>query len=251
MPRRRRVLLALALATSLSIVPAPKPARADLLGADVAQLAAILAELLSQGLQLASQLEQLQTQVRYTEQTLRQLDPSSLSGLVNTFNTLRWNYQSLAGQVQTISFTANHVQSDFNRLFPKDKSAWRSVRSSDFDGYYTGWQTEISNSSLVAMSAQTQIDLLKRQNDVMMDILRQSQGANGELRQLQLINQSLAKIHDRLGTVVEVLATSQRVTAALAASTSGQNLMIRESKQRRLDGYTDRGRPSRVLNRLP
>jgi conjugal transfer/entry exclusion protein len=110
---------------------------------------------------------------------------------------------------------------------------------------------ERRDDALVAMSAQTQIDLLKRQNDVMMDILRQSQGANGELRQLQLINQSLAKIHDRLGTVVEVLATSQRVTAALAASASGQNLMIRESKQRRLDGYTNRGRPSRVLNRLP
>jgi P-type conjugative transfer protein TrbJ len=251
MSHRRRTVLVAVLSAFLFASAPPKMARADLFGGDLAELAAILAELLSQGLAIASQLEQLQTQVRYTEQTLRQLDPTSFRGLLNTFNTLRWNYQSLAGQVQTISFTANHVQSDFNRLFPKDKDAWRGARSSDFDRYYTGWQTEISNSSLVAMSAQTQIDLLRRQNDVMTDILRQSQGANGELRQLQLINQSLAKIHDRLGTVVEVLATSQRVTAALAASTSGQNLMIRESKQRRLDGYTDRGRPSRVLNRLP
>jgi P-type conjugative transfer protein TrbJ len=250
MSHRRHTVVVAALAVAILAV-APNVGRADPFGGEVAQLAAILSELLSQGVQLANQLQQLQAEVRYTEQTLQQLDPTSFSNLLNTFNTLRWNYQSLAGQVQTISFTATHVQSDFTRLFPKDKNAWRGAPSSAFDGYYTGWQTEISNSSLVAMSAQTQIDLLQRQNDVMMGILRQSQGANGELRQLQLINQSLAKIHDRLGTVVEVLATGQRVTAALAAATSGQNLMLRESKQRRLDGYTNRGRPSRVLNRLP
>ena len=251
MLRGRRTLVALVLAVSLSAAPPSKTARADLFGADVAQLAAILAELITQGLTMVNQLQQLQTQVRYTEQTLRQLDSTSFSGLVNSFNTLRWNYQSLAGQVQTIRFAASHVQSDFNRLFPKDRTAWRNVPSAEFGTRYGSWQTEISNSSLVAMSAQAQIDMLKRQNDVMMDILRQSQGANGELRQLQLINQSLAKIHDRLGTVVEVLATGQRVTAALAASGAGERMMIRESKQRRLEGYTNRGRPSRVLNRLP
>ena len=251
MSHRRRNALAAVVVASLMMFPVPRAARADLFGGDVAELAAMLAELISQGINMANQLEQLQAEVRYTEQTLRQLDPTSLSGLVNTFNTLRWNYQSLASQVQTISFTANHVQADFNRLFPKDKAAWRRVNASDFDSHYASWQTEISNSSLVAMSAQTQIDLLKKQNDVMMDILRQSQGANGELRQLQLINQSLAKIHDRLGTVVEVLATGQRVTAALAATMSGEKMMIRESKQRRLEGYTNRGKPARVLNRLP
>lgn len=251
MSRRRRPVLCVVLAIALSTVPSSKTARADLFGGDVAELAAILVELIAQGLTMVYQLQQLEAQVRYTEQTLRQLDPTSFSGLVNSFNSLRWNYQSLVGQVQTIRFSANHVQSDFNRLFPKDRTAWRNVPSADFDRRYASWQTEISNSSLVAMSAQTQIDLLKRQNDVMMDILRQSQGANGELRQLQLINQSLGKIHDRLGTVVEVLATGQRVTAALAASGAGERMMIRESKQRRLEGYTNRGRPSRVLNRLP
>jgi P-type conjugative transfer protein TrbJ len=248
---RRRTGLVFVLAASLVMFAASKSARADLFGGDVAELAAILAEIISQGITLANQLEQLQSEVRYTEQTLRQLDPTSLSGLLNTFDTLRWNYQSLVGQVQTIAFTANHVQADFNRLFPKDKAAWRRVNASDFDGHYASWQTEISNSSLVAMNAQTQIDLVKRQNDVMMGILRQSQGANGELRQLQLINQSLAKIHDRLGTVVEVLATGQRVTAALAATMSGEKMMIREGKQRRLEGYTSRGKPARVLNKLP
>jgi P-type conjugative transfer protein TrbJ len=251
MSHRRRTLLVAVLAASLMTFPGSRAARADLFGGDVAELAAMLAELISQGINMANQLEQLQAQVRYTEQTLRQLDPSSLSGLVNTFNTLRWNYQSLASQVQTISFTANHVQADFKRLFPKDKTAWRNVNAADFDSRYASWQTEISNSSLVAMSAQTQIDLLKKQNDVMMDILRQSQGANGELRQLQLINQSLAKIHDRLGAVVEVLATGQRVTAALAATMSGEKMMIRESKQRRIEGYTNRGKPARVLTKLP
>jgi conjugal transfer/entry exclusion protein len=85
----------------------------------------------------------------------------------------------------------------------------------------------------------------------MIDILKQSQGAQGALEQLQLVNQSLAKIHDRLGTVIEVLATGQRVTSSLAASGANERLMTREGKLRRLEGYTNRGAPSRVLPKLP
>jgi P-type conjugative transfer protein TrbJ len=247
----RRPVAALLLATVLTIgAPAPK-ARADLFGADVAELAAILAELLVQGLTLFEQLNSLKSQVQYAEQNLRQLDPSSLRSLLDRFNTLKWSYHSVKGQAEAIGFTAQRVQQDFDRLFPGDKAKWRSVNHAQFDSYYTSWQAQISNSSAMAMSAQTQIDLLKRQNDGMIDILRQSQASDGALTQLQLINQSLAKIHDRLGTVIDVLATGLRVTSSLAATGANEKLMGRESKLRRIDGYTNRGRPPKILKKLP
>jgi P-type conjugative transfer protein TrbJ len=241
-PHRRIAILALVLL--FSPLSHQRQAHADLFGGDVAELASILAELVSQGLQLANQLDQLQNQVRYAEQNLRRLDPSSLTGLINTFNTLRWTYQSVQAQAQALGFTSAAVQNDFNRLFPSSKDKWHSVNPSQFDSYYTTWQTQISSSSAVAMSAQTQIDLLKRQNDTMVDILRQSQAADGALKQLQLVNQSLAKIHD-------VLATGARVSSSVAAAGANERLMGRESKLRRLDGYTNRGRPPQLLNKLP
>src|SRR4029077_3223092 len=105
MHRRRRIVRVAALVVALITLPPSKGSRADLFGGDVAELAAILAPLISQGITMANQLQQLQAEVRYTEQTLKQLDPTSFSGLLNAFETLRWNYQSLVGQVQTIAFT--------------------------------------------------------------------------------------------------------------------------------------------------
>jgi hypothetical protein len=42
-----------------------------------------------------------------------------------------------------------------------------------------------------------------------------------------------------------------RITATMAAASAGETLLIRDSAERRREGYTNRGRPSRVLNRLP
>ena len=75
--------------------------------------------------------------------------------------------------------------------------------------------------------------------------------ANGEVRQLQLINQQLALIHARLGDLVQNIATMGRITATMAASAAGEKLLLREAKLRRRDGYTSRGKPSHVLTQLP
>ncbi len=62
---------------------------------------------------------------------------------------------------------------------------------------------------------------------------------------------SSALIHARLGELVQNIATMGRITANMAASSAGEKLLLREAKLRRRDGYTNRGQPSRVLNRLP
>jgi conjugal transfer/entry exclusion protein len=93
--------------------------------------------------------------------------------------------------------------------------------------------------------------VVESNNRAVADILTQASSANGEIRQLQLINQQLGLIHARLGDVVQNIATMGRITANMAASSAGEKLLLREAKLRRRDGYTSRGRPSRTLNRLP
>ena len=47
------------------------------------------------------------------------------------------------------------------------------------------------------------------------------------------------------------LTTMGRVLSNWAASSVGEKMLGRESKQRRIEGYTNRGKPARVLNTLP
>jgi conjugal transfer/entry exclusion protein len=100
--------------------------------------------------------------------------------------------------------------------------------------------------------------VVEKNNKSISDILNQSSSANGEVRQLQLINQQLALIHQqlalihaRLGDLIQNIATMGRIASNMAASSAGEKLLLREAKLRRRDGYTSRGKPAQTLSRLP
>jgi conjugal transfer/entry exclusion protein len=93
--------------------------------------------------------------------------------------------------------------------------------------------------------------VVEKNNAQIAAIIRQSDGTDGEVRQLQLVNQQLSLIHAELGALVQQLATMSRVTANMAAASSGEKLLTREAKARRRDNYVDPGKPARVLPRFP
>jgi P-type conjugative transfer protein TrbJ len=190
-------------------------------------------------------------QVRLMQQTLQSLNPKSFSGLQALISQGQITYQSLRNDVAALGFALGDVNSGFDRIFPRDKAAWQRARYSDYDGYYTGWNAEITGSAKLAARAQAAVLLIESNNKAIGDILSQSSSATGEVRQLQLINQQLALIHARLGDLVQNIATMGRIASNMAASSAGEKLLLREAKLRRRDGYTSRGQPARVLNRLP
>lgn len=196
----------------------------------------------------------LQTAMRQLDlmkQSLQMADPRAFTGVQNLFGQTQIHYDTLRNGVSSIGFAISDVNNNFDRLFPKDKTKWQSVRYSDYDRYYADWNAEITGSAKMAARAQAAIVRIDEQNRAIAQILSQSAGANGELRQLQLINQQLALIHGRLGELVQNLSTLGRVTTNMAASSASEKLLIREAKRRRREGYTDRGAPARVLSRLP
>lgn len=199
----------------------------------------------------AQTVENMIQQVNLMRQTLQTINPSSFSGIRSLVGQGQLGYQTLRNDITALGFALGEVNSGFDRLFPKDGAAWRNARYSDYDSYYGRWNSEITGSAKLAERAQSAILLVEDSNRAVSEILSQSAGANGEVRQLQLINQQLALIHARLGDLVQNIAAMGRITANMAASSSGEKLLLREAKVRRRDSYTSLGRPARMLTRLP
>ena len=197
------------------------------------------------------QIELMKTQIQNQLQTLKSLDPTSFSSLMNLLDQGNLTYAMIRTDVASLGFSVQQVNRDFDGLFPGDKSKWHGVRYSDYDNYYSRWNTELTASAKAADRAQSRIEMVERNNQTIADILSRAQTATGEVRQLQLINQQLALIHARLGDLVQNISATGRIASNMAASSAGEKLLLREAKLRRREGYTNRGQPARTLNRLP
>jgi len=241
----KRMIIASACALALAAIA--RPAHAQFAVIDATNLV----QTTSTAISTAQTLENMIQQVQLMRQTLQTLNPTSFSGLQSLISQGQMTYQMLSNNITALGFAIQDVNRDFDRLFPKDKAKWRTVRYSDYDNYYTGWNAEITASAKFADRAQSTILTVEANNRAVADILSQSASANGEVRQLQLINQQLGLIHARLGDLIQNIATMNRLTANMAAASAGEKLLIRDSAERRRQGYTNRGRPPRVLNRLP
>jgi type IV secretion system protein TrbJ len=241
----KRIVIASACVVALAVMA--RPARAQFAVIDATNLV----QTTSTALSTAQTLENMIQQVQLMRQTLQTLNPTSFSDLRSLITQGQMTYQALSSNIAAIGFALADVNRDFDRLFPKNKTAWRGVRYSDYDNYYTNWNAEITASAKLADRAQSTMLSVEANNRSVASILNQSASANGEVRQLQLINQQLALIHARLGDLVQNIATMNRIASSMAASSAGEKLLIRDSAERRRQGYTNRGRPSRVLNRLP
>jgi type IV secretion system protein TrbJ len=210
-----------------------------------------LAQTTSTALSAMHTLETMVEQATMMKQALQSMAPTSFSGLQTLLDEGQLAYQTMRGDVDALGFALSDVSSGFDRLFPNDRSSWTEARYSDYDGYYTSWNAEITASAKIAERAQSTVLLIEGNNRRAASILHESSAAAGQVRQLQLINQQLALIHARLGDLIQNIATLARVTSNMAASSAGEKLLLREAKRRRRDGYTSRGQPARVLDMLP
>lgn len=235
------------LSAAMVLVGTARPGRAQVAVHDASNLI----QTTSTALATARMVQGMIQQIQLMQQTLQSIDPRSFAGLETLLMQGQMDYRMLTSDVDALGFVLTGVSRSFDGIFPKDKSAWQSVRYSDYDNYYTRWNAEITASAQISARAQSAMSLVENNNRAVAAILSQSAAAAGEIRQLQLINQQLALIHSRLGDLVQNIATMGRVMTEMAASSAGEKLLRRQAKQRRLDDYTNRGRPSSRLNRLP
>jgi P-type conjugative transfer protein TrbJ len=251
MKRSHIVIVAATIAGGVSVV---RPAQAQWVVSDPTNLIQNTSTALSTAktvLWTYQQVKQMQSQIGNQLQSLKSLDPRSFDSLMALIDQGKLTYAMIRSDVDSLGFSVKEINQGFDGLFPRDKSKWKNVRYSDYDNYYTRWNTEITASSKAAERAQANLVIVERNNQQIADILKQAQSANGEVRQLQLINQQLGLIHQELGTLVQNLTTAGRVNANMAASAASEKMLQREAAQRRRDGYTSLGRPAQALKRLP
>lgn len=198
------------------------------------------------------QIQMMQAQLQYQLQNLKSISPTSFGNMLALLNQGTLTYAMLQGDLSTMGYTVRTVNNNFNRLFPKSQTQWKSVRYNDFNGYYDNWNNEITTSSQAAFRAQSAVSTLDANNRAIQNILiAANNSSTGEIRQLQLVNQQLAVIHTELASLVQNLTTVGRVITEWTAASTGEQMMERERGRRRLDNYTSRGAPAQVLNRFP
>ena len=224
------------------------PAQADLFGGDVAELAAILAETIAQGITLGSQLTQLVRQVQMMQTMLSRLDPASYNAILALINDTELSYSQLVAQVNSIGYTLQGVNAEFLTTFPTDFS---KTPIADFDSLYGQWQNQIWSSTLVAARAQSVLSTLRHNADNAAAILASSAANQGEIGQLQGVVQMLGVIESQNNSLITSLATTGRVIATNASTSASERQLAREKKKRNVQNYTKRGAPVTVPNKLP
>jgi len=248
---RKSILGALTLVALVSVSGTARAQWAVLDGSNLAQQVIHIAKTAQLVYNTYTEIENQKKQIDNQLQSLKSLDPTSFNGLMALIDQGKLTYSMIQNNIDSMGFTVQQINQDFDGLFPKNKSTWKSVKYSDYDNYYTRWNSEITASAKAADRAQANITFIEDNNRAIAKILTQAQVASGEVRQLQLINQQLALIHKELGSLVQNLATASRVNANLAASAAGEKMLNREAASRRRDGYTNRGAPSQALQHLP
>lgn len=244
----RKPTVLMALLVGLAVSTPVNDAKADLFGGDIPILAGILTQSIQTVLNLVQQLNALKTQITMMKTMLSRLDVSSFSNVMQTIRSSELAYNVLAGDVRSIEYTVNGVNRQFQKIFPSDVS---TAKPAEMRATAAGWHSETLGASLVAQRSQSTLSTISNNTDQATAILSRSAGAEGEIAQLQAINQMLGVISSQINSVISVLDTTGRVTADMAGTAASGQVVSIEKKRRNVDNYTDRGPQGPVLPKLP
>jgi P-type conjugative transfer protein TrbJ len=107
------------------------------------------------------------------------------------------------------------------------------------------------NSSTTAMEAQGLISKMTTRNLELTRLLDQSAGADGVVRQLQVVNELLALSTGHLLDLSTALIATGRMTSTMTAMSAAQDRVASEAAFIARKNYTSRGKSVPVLTELP
>jgi P-type conjugative transfer protein TrbJ len=220
---------------------------------DLANLAQSILQVTKAAQQVMNQIEQIRQlgeQIDNQMRELKTLDFSSFAEVTQHLSEQINGLKELLGHMTSITFRTEGVQHEFFSLFPK-ASAYPSMNHDAFSSYYPKWHQELLASSLTAMKAQGVLNDLMARNAEIREILQQSEGADGTVRQLQVANQLLAATSGHLTNMASALIATGRMTSTLTAMNASHDRLAYESALRARKNYTHKGKPPERLTSLP
>lgn len=227
---------------------AATPARADLFGGDLPLLSGILAQAIAEVVQLGQMVSSMVEEIRLLETQLHPLDPRSFTELEGWLRGATVDTGALLRQIQSMGYTLSSVNAQYETIYPRDAS---TIGFSQYQAMYGAWSGEVLASAQVASRSQTMVSSLEDSTSRAVGILSSSQGASGEVAQLQAIVQMLGVVHTDLSAVVQTLATTGRVLSDAAAGGASERQLSLEKKKRNLANYTNRGALVAVPSGMP
>jgi P-type conjugative transfer protein TrbJ len=221
----RRLLTTTTLVLSLSVPSVSGPAGATGIPVfDAAGFSQSLITATNAVTQVANQARQIQNQIsmiRNQVQSLQTLGSARFGALAGNLVIQAAQVQALLNQVQGIGYSLNGIDRQFGALFPGDLD-WAELPIEQHQDYYIRWSDQLHEASRTAMAGQGVIRNIQTHNAEARQILMQAHGADGEVRQLQAVNEMLSVLASQLGDVTMTMSATGRVTASAAAATRAE-----------------------------
>ncbi|SPD72440.1 putative Conjugal transfer/entry exclusion protein-like protein [uncultured Desulfobacterium sp.] len=203
--------------------------------------------------QISNQVTQIGNQdfqISLQQQSLRLMGSPQYNELLQIADQNIQAIQDLTSMAQELGFNVSQVRDQFDAIFPSN-SDWQNMPITQFKDEFRQWDRNLLESAKMSADAQTIINRVSSNYDTINDILRQSQSADGEVRQLQVSNQGLALLSSQLGDITRTLVAEQRVASMAAATAASQMAAQQQAGTRLRNGYGDMGPEPQRLAEFP
>jgi P-type conjugative transfer protein TrbJ len=204
-------LAALLFVGSHSFEPAKSDAQAAMSVIDISNLRQNTLTAVRTAQQISNQVTMIQNQIK----TLTTLPASTFNQVKGIYGQNMSELDNLINSMDGISFDMNNMNDQYGQLYSNGFNPDTSY--GQYSDTFSKWNTQLASSAKTAMQAQSVLSRVQGLNAQAMKILDSSAGADGEVRQLQNVNQMLGIVSASLNGLTENLTTSTRITATMAA----------------------------------
>ncbi|WGO96436.1 hypothetical protein QCD61_28145 (plasmid) [Pseudomonas viciae] len=183
----------------------------------------------NQAVQIANEVKMIQNQL----QSLSMLGNSSFGVLNSNLNNQLSQLDGVLSTVKGVGFQINNVDNQFRTMFPEGTD-WSTKDVSQYGGYFEKWSAQVQDSAKTAMQSQGVIENVRRNNLEASNILSQAKGADGEVRQLQAVNQMLGVLAGQMSDMTVALTAGGRSSASIAAAGQAE----RDAQRALMDNFS-------------
>lgn len=173
------------------------------------------------------------TMIKNQVQALQTFPEDKWQQVKGAFEDNEQQVESLLLNMKGISFDMDGIDGSFADMFPEGTD-WSNINLSDYSSYFSKWGDEIKNASSNAMKGQSILDKIGKNNETIQGILKQVEGADGQVRQMQNANQMLGLLGNQLGDISASLATTGKLTATATAQAQAET----EAQRELMDKYS-------------
>jgi len=219
---------------------------------DAANLVQSVLQYSHMGTDLAKQVAQVTNQQSQIQNQLRQLQ-NLANGNWPAYNNLLQkviiDLQPLTGgTLDRIGYLGN-IAAKWDYYFPDDLS---NLTLDDYSAYLSSLDRLMRDVSQNAAVAQKSMARVAENTSRAQEILIQSEASEGEIGQMQALNQQIALTNASLNDLMTVAATQGRLLAADAARAATEREVTRAASADLVRNYTDRGNPAQIqYTKLP